>query len=350
VTFRPPAGLYSQGQPRQPESALASLGMAMTVSTDFISETGRFRAELLAYCYRMLGSADEAEDLVQETYLRAWRSYGGFEGRSSVRTWLYRIATNACLTAIDRRGRRPLPSGLGAPGGDPAAPVPAGAEVPWLQPLPGALLAAEAADPAAITASRAGLRLALVAAWQYLPARQRAVLILRDVLDWPAAEVAGLLGTSTTAVNSALRRARAQLAGVLPAEHAVTEPAEPAQRALLDQFMAAFEHADVAGLARLLRDDVVLEMPPLLTWFAGRDNVTRFFARQVFPQARFKMVATTANGQPAAGGYHRDRSGGYQAHALTVLTVSTAGISRIDTFLDPALFPKSGLPGQLPVH
>jgi RNA polymerase sigma-70 factor, ECF subfamily len=320
----------------------------MTASTDFISETGQFRVELLAYCYRMLGSADEAEDLVQEIYLRAWRSYGGFEGRSSVRTWLYRIATNACLTAIDRRGRRPLPSGLGAPGEDPAAPVAAGPEVPWLQPLPGVLLAAEAADPATVAVSRAGLRLALVAAWQYLSARQRAVLILRDVLDWPAAEVAGLLGTSTAAVNSALRRARAQLADVVPVEHAVSEPPEPAQRALLDQFMAAFEHADVAALARLLRDDVVLEMPPLRTWFAGRDSVTRFFATQVFPRNEFRMVATMANGQPAAAGYHRDRHGGYQAHALTVLTMTVAGIARIDTFLDPGRFPKFGLPGQLP--
>ncbi len=323
----------------------------MTASTDFISETGQFRTELLAYCYRMLGSADEAEDLVQETYLRAWRSYEGFEGRSSVRTWLYRIATNACLTAIDRRGRRPLPSGLGAPGDDPAAPVPAGPEVPWLQPMPGVLLAtqaAEAADPATVAASRAGLRLALVAAWQYLSARQRAVLILRDVLDWPAAQVADLLDTSTAAVNSALRRARAQLADVLPTESAVSEPAGPVQRALLDQFMAAFEHADVAGLAKLLRDDVVLEMPPLLTWFAGRDSVTGFFATQVFPQTQFKMVATSANGQPAAAGYHRDPTGGYQAHALTVLTVSAGGISRIDTFLDPGLFPKFGLPQRLP--
>jgi RNA polymerase sigma-70 factor, ECF subfamily len=319
----------------------------MTASTDFISETGQFRTELLAYCYRMLGSADEAEDVVQETYLRAWRSYAGFEGRSSVRTWLYRIATNTCLTAIDRRGRRPLPSGLGAPGEDPAAPVMAGPEVPWLQPLPGVLLAAEAADPATITAARAGLRLALVAAWQYLSARQRAVLILRDVLDWPAAEVADLLGTSTTAVNSALRRARAQLAEVLPAEHPVDEPPEPAQRAMLDQFMAAFEHADVAGLARLLRDDVVLEMPPLLTWFAGRAGVAGFFATQVFPRTQFRMVATTANGQPATAGYHRDPSGGYQAHALTVLTMSAAGITRIDTFLDPSLFPKFGLPLSL---
>ena len=184
----------------------------MTVSEDFTGQTGRFRGELLAHCYRMLGSAEEAEDLVQETYLRAWRSFDGFEGRASVRTWLYRIATNVCLTAIERRGRRPLPSGLGGPADDPEAPLVAGPEVPWLQPFPGALLAAEHQDPAAAAVSRAGIRLAFVAALQYLSARQRAVLILRDVLEWPAAEVADLLGTTTTAVNSGLRRARAQLA------------------------------------------------------------------------------------------------------------------------------------------
>src|SRR6266568_1240621 len=187
----------------------------MTVIEDFTSLTGQFRGELLAHCYRMLGSAEEAEDLVQETYLRAWRSYGGFEGRSSVRTWLYRIATNVCLTAIERRGRRPLPSGLGGPAEDPEAPVVAGPEVPWLQPFPGALLAAEREDPAAVAVSRAGIRLAFVAALQYLSARQLAVLILRDVLEWPAAEVADLLGTTTTAVNSGLLRARTQLAQAL---------------------------------------------------------------------------------------------------------------------------------------
>src|SRR5689334_7468790 len=242
----------------------------MTVSEDFTSLTGRVRGELLAHCYRMLGSAEEAEDLVQETYLRTWRSFGGFEGRSSMRTWLYRIATNACLTAIERRGRRPLPSGLGGPAGDPAAPLAPAAEVPWLQPLPDALLAAEHDDPAAVTAARAGIRLALVAALQYLSARQRAVLILRDVLEWPAAQVADLLGTTTTAVNSMLRRARAQLARALPAEDEVTEPAEPGPRALLDRFAAAFENADAAALAHLLREDVALEMPPMPAWFAGR--------------------------------------------------------------------------------
>src|SRR5580704_6018783 len=174
------------------KSALRSagdLGVVVTVSEDFTSLTGQFRGELLAHCYRMLGSAEEAEDLVQETYLRAWRSYDGFEGRSSVRTWLYRIATNVCLTAIGRRGRRPLPSGLGGPAQDAQAPLVAGPEVPWLQPFPGALLAGQRADPASVAASRAGIRLAFVAALQYLSARQRAVLILRDVLEWPAAEV-----------------------------------------------------------------------------------------------------------------------------------------------------------------
>jgi RNA polymerase sigma-70 factor, ECF subfamily len=179
----------------------------MTVSEDFTGLTGRFRGELLAHCYRMLGSAEEAEDQVQETYLRAWRSYDRFAGRSSVRTWLYRIATNVCLTAIERRGRRPLPSGLGGPTDDPEASLVAEPGVPWLEPFPGALLTPEHQDPAAAAVMRSGIRLAFVAALQYLSARQRAVLILRDVLEWPAAEVADLLGTTTTAVNSGLRRA-----------------------------------------------------------------------------------------------------------------------------------------------
>src|SRR5712664_1113793 len=248
----------------------------MTVSEDFTGLTGRFRGELLAHCYRMLGSAEEAEDLVQETYLRAWRSYGAFEGRSSVRTWLYRIATNVCLTAIERRGRRPLPSGLGGPAEDPEAPMVTGAEVPWLQPFPGALLADEREDPAAVAVSRAATRLAFVAALQYLSARQRAVLVLRDVLEWPAAQAAELLGTTTTAVNSGLRRARAQLAQALPAEDELAEPTEPGQRELLERFAAAFERADISALAELLREDVALEMPPVPTWFAGRAAVLRF--------------------------------------------------------------------------
>ena len=317
----------------------------MTVSEDFTSLTGRFRGELLAHCYRMLGSAEEAEDLVQETYLRAWRSFDGFAGRASMRTWLYRIATNACLTAIERRGRRPLPSGLGGPAGDPAAPLMAAAEVPWLQPLPDALLAAEQNDPAAVAASRAGIRLALVAALQYLSARQRAVLILRDVLEWPAAQVADLLGTTSTAVNSMLRRARSQLARALPAEDEMAEPAEPDRRALLERFAVAFENADAGALAQLLREDATLEMPPMPAWFAGRAAVTRFFEAQVLAApGLFRMVPTTANGQPAFAAYRRGRDGAYEAHALQVLTVTAAGVARLVIFLDPSLFRAFGLP------
>jgi len=320
----------------------------MTVGEDFASRTGRFRGELLAHCYRMTGSAEEAEDLVQETYLRAWRSFEGFEGRSSVRTWLYRIATNVCLTAIERRGRRPLPSGLGAPADDPGAGLVAGPEVTWLQPLPDGLVAGAGADPAVVAASRAGVRLAFVAALQYLPARQRAVLILRDVLELPAAQVAGLLGMTTTAVNSGLRRARAQLAAALPAEEALAEPAEPARRVLLERFAAAVENADASALAELLTADVALEMPPVLTWFAGRQAVAGFFAAQPFVgPGRLRLVPVTANGQPSFASYVRDPDGTGQAHAITVPTLTTQGIARIVTFRDPGLFKLFGLPHVL---
>jgi len=318
----------------------------MTVSEDFTGLTGRFRGELLAHCYRMLGSAEEAEDMVQETYLRAWRSYEGFEGRSSVRTWLYRIATNVCLTAIERRGRRPLPSGLGGPAEDPEAPLVAGPEVPWLQPFPDALLAGEQ-DPAAVAVSRAGIRLALVAALQYLSARQRALLILRDVLEWPAAQVADLLGTTTTAVNSGLRRARAQLARALPAEDELAEPAEPDRRALLDRFAAAVENADASALAELLREDVALEMPPLLSWFAGRQAVARCAALHLLTEpGRLRLAPVMANGQAAFAVYQREPGGACHAHAVLVPTVTTTGIARIVSFVNPDLFGSFGLPRE----
>jgi RNA polymerase sigma-70 factor, ECF subfamily len=319
----------------------------MSVSDDFTSSTGQFRRELLAHCYRMLGSAEEAEDLVQETYLRAWRSFDGFEARSSVRTWLYRIATNVCLTAIERRGRRPLPSGLGAPAPDPEAPIVAAPEVPWLQPFPDALLAGQREDPAAVAASRAGIRLAWVAALQHLTARQRAMLILRDVLEWPAAQVADLLDTTTTAVNSGLRRARAQLAEALPAEDELAEPAEPEQRAVLERFAVAFQNADLTALAELLREDVALEMPPAATWFAGRDAVLRFYAERALDvPGRFRLVPIRANGQPALAVYQRDSGGAYLADAVTLPTVTATGIARIVTFRRPGLFELFGLPHE----
>jgi RNA polymerase sigma-70 factor (ECF subfamily) len=189
------------------------------------------------------------------------------------------------------------------------------------------------------------MRLAFVAALQYLPARQRAVLILRDVLAWPAAEVAALLGSTTTAVNSALRRARAQLAQAMPAADQIAEPADAGRRVLLDRYAAAFENADVAGLAELLRADVALEMPPQLAWFAGRAAVMRFFASHVLTApGRFLLTPTAANGQPAMAAYQRGRDGRFRPHALQVLTVTPAGISWIVVFRDPALFRTFGLP------
>ena len=317
----------------------------MTGSAEFGEVLVSFRRELLAYCYRMVGSFDEAEDLVQETYLRAWRAYGDFEGRASVRTWLYRIATNVCLTAIGRRGRRPLPSGLGAPSTDPDVPLVAGPEVPWLQPYPDLLLGVAPDDPAAVAASRAGIRLAFVAALQYLSARPRAVLILRDVLGWPASDVADLLGMTTTAVHSALRRARADLARSAPVPEELVEPPEVERRAVVERFAAAIERADAAAVAELLRADAMLEMPPLLTWFAGRDAVARFVDLNLLDEpGRLRTVHTHANTQDALAVYQRDADGTDRGHAIIVLTVTGTVIARMVVFQDPGLFPAFGLP------
>lgn len=317
----------------------------MSHGGEFARLADPFRRELLVYCYRMIGSVDEAEDVVQETYLRAWRSYAGFEGRSSLRRWLYRIATNSCLSALEHRGRRPLPSGLAAPSEDPGVPLaPVRPEVSWLQPAPDALVAPESADPAAIVAARNSVRLALIAALQLLPARQRAVLILRDVLAWPAAEVADLLGSTTVAVKSTLQRARALIDRLAPVEDQLVEPAEPELRELLDRYMSAFENADMAALMRLLRADAELEMPPFSTWFSGRDTVGRFVGTHIFgPAGQLRMVATGANGQPAVAAYRCGDDGVHRAHAIHVLTTTTSGIARIVAFLDASLFPRFGL-------
>ncbi len=333
-----------------PAIAKAREDIARAGSDEFARLTDPFRAELLAHCYRMLGSVHDAEDLLQETLTRAWRSYGEFEGRSSLRTWLYRIATNACLRALETRARRPLPSGLGAPGEDPAGLLPAARlEVPWLQPIPDALLSAGTKDPAEIAVSRASVRLALIAAMQYLPARQRAVLILRDVLGWRSAEVAGLLGTSTIAVNGALQRARANLAQAAPAEEEISEPDDPAIQVLLGQYAAAFENADVAGLIRLLRDDATFEMPPLPTWYVGREPVGRFLAARVLRQpGSLRMIPAAANGQPAFAAYLRGNDGVYRAHAVQVLTVTRSGVSRVVSFIGSGLFATFGLPESVP--
>ncbi|GAA2403367.1 sigma-70 family RNA polymerase sigma factor [Actinomadura vinacea] len=316
---------------------------------DFQRLADPYRRELLAHCYRMLGSIHDAEDLVQETYLRAWRSYGNFEGRSSLRTWLYRIATNCCLTAIDQRGNRPMPSGLGAPSDEPERPVVAAPEVPWLEPVPDTVLGGDAADPATIVASRETTRLAFVAALQHLPPNQRVVLILRDVLKWKAAEVAELLEISIASANSALQRARAQLEKVAPSEDELVEPADPGQRELLDRYASLFENADIKGLVELFKEDAVWEMPPFPEWFVGRDAIARLIIAQCGPEpGDLRLVPTAANGQPAFGLYKRDEDGVHRPYQIQVLTITPDGITRASIFFDTTLFPKFALPENAP--
>ncbi|GAB1515021.1 sigma-70 family RNA polymerase sigma factor [Actinophytocola sp. KF-1] len=292
------------------------------------------RTELLAYCYRMLGSVHEAEDLVQETMLRAWRARDRYdEQKASVRTWLYRIATNVCLTALRGRARRPLPSGLGAPSTDPDAPLVPALDVPWLQPFP------DADDPAARAVRRDSMRLALVAAMQLLPPRQRAVWVLREVLEFSAAEVAGLLDTSVASVNSALQRARAGLAGTPAAP-----PDDPAVHRTVAAYVRAFEAADVAALVDLLTEAVVLEMPAVPLWFAGRDDYAAFI-RRVFAMrgVGWRMVPTSANGQPAVAAYAPDRT----LHTLQVFTVVGGRIAHNVVFQDAGVFAAFDLPAVL---
>ena len=288
-------------------------------------ELDSYRGELLAYCYRMLGSVHEAEDLVQETYLRAWRSRDTFQGRASVRTYLYRIATNVCLTALRQRARRAMPSDLSAP------------DQQWLQPIPDALLST-GTDPADLIGARTGIRLAFIAALQHLPPIRRAALILRDVLSWPAAGVAEALHTTPAAVNSALLRARAQIAQVAPIVENVVEPTEPYRRALLDRYVAAFINADITALVRLLRADIAVEMPPQPQWLRGRTAVAQFFADHVLSApGEFRMAATMANGQPAFMAYQRAHDGTHQPHAVHVLTLDTSGVAHIAVFREPTV-------------
>jgi RNA polymerase sigma-70 factor (ECF subfamily) len=315
------------------------------VRDGFAEEAEPFRRELLAHCYRMLGSIQAAEDLVQETYLRAWRSYAGFEGRSSLRTWLYQIATNRCLTELAKQSRRVLPSGISDPEPDPDAHLEeAGPEVSWLQPAPDGRTVPDSADPAAIVASREGLRLALVASLQYLPPRQRAVLVLRDVLAFPASEVAVMLGTTTPSVKSSLQRARARLRTLALDDGDISEPTAPRARALLDQYIAAFENADAVTLERLLTEDVTLEATPLRTWFAGRKTCIPFLRDHLLGSpGDWRMLPTSANGQPAAVAYIRDQQGNHQPYGICVLTVGVAGIRRISSFGDPRLVAVFGM-------
>jgi RNA polymerase sigma-70 factor (ECF subfamily) len=287
----------------------------------------------------MLGSFHDAEDLVQETMLRAWKARDRYDrSRASMRTWLYRIATNVCLSALEGRARRPLPSGLGAPGEDPGAPLTPAFDVPWLQPFP---------DARFDTATRAGMRLALVAAMQFLPPRQRAVLVLREVLQFTAAEVAAQLGTTVPAVNSALQRARATLADAGDAGE-VGEPGDPGVRALIERYVQAFEAADVPALVRLLADEAVLEMPPVPLWYRGSRDYG-LFMRRVFDMRGpgWAIRQLTANGQPAIAAYAPEPGSGHRLHSLQVFTVTGGRVTRNVVFADPRVFEAFDLPGQI---
>lgn len=292
----------------------------------------------------MTGSLHDAEDLVQETLLRAWKSYDRFEGKSSVRTWLHRIATNTCLTALEGRQRRPLPTGLGTASSDPTADLIERAEVPWLEPLPD-----DRTDPSEIVGSRETVRLAFVAALQHLSARQRAVLLLRDVLQWKAAEVADAIGTTTVAVNSLLQRARSQLESVGPtADDRLAEPDSAQAQDMLARYIAAFETYDIDRLVDLFTAEAIWEMPPFTGWYQGaRDIIT--LVHQQCPAEHpgdMRMIPMSANGQPGAAMYMRagDRHVPFQLH---VLDIRPDGVSHVVAFLDGALFPKFGLPESL---
>lgn len=298
----------------------------------------------------MTGSLHDAEDLVQETYLRAWKSYKGFEGKSSVRTWLYRIATNTCLTALDGRKRRPLPTGLGAPASDPTADIAERHEIPWLEPLPDSPRE-DPSDPSVIAESRESVRLAFVAALQHLSPRQRAVLILREVLQWKAAEVGQAIGVSTAAVNSLLQRARAQLDEVHPSrEDQPAPPDSPEASDLLAKFISAFETYDMDKLAELFTADAVWEMPPFEGWYQGPRNIITL-SRTHCPAEKagdMRFRATTANGQPAAALYMLNTgTGQHEAFQLHVLDVRPAGIAHVVAFKEDGLFEKFGLPATL---
>ena len=306
------------------------------------------RRELTGYCYRMLGSVFEAEDAVQETMLRAWRGHDSFEGRAALKSWLYRIATNVCLDMIDSRRRRARPMDLSEVG-SPHGPLPTLPQDTWIEPIPDGRALADG-DPAELAVARETLRLAFVGALQHLPPRQRAILILREVLRWRASEVADLLETSVASVNSALQRARASLAD---SDLGATDPAasiDPDQAALVDRYVEAFERYDIDSLVALLHEEATMSMPPYSLWLRGPADVGRWMLGIGCGCRGSRLVpAGSANGWPAFGQYRISPDGGHAAWGLVVLETSRGKVTALNTFLDVGrLFPLFGLPARLP--
>jgi RNA polymerase sigma-70 factor, ECF subfamily len=327
------------------------------VETDreFMALVEPLRSELMAHCYRMLGSVHDAEDLVQETYIRAWRAFHGFEGRSSLRTWMYQIATNTCLTALQSRSRRPLPTGLGAPASDPTGALESRPEITWLEPMPDRLIAGAGTapeDPEATAVTHDSIRIAFIAALQHLTPTQRAVLILRDVLNWRAAEVARALDTTVAAVNSALQRARAHVEKLAPADEASSQLSadDPEIKAKLERYVAAFEAYDIDTIVEMLTTDAIWDMPPFTGWYQGNEAIGKLIATQC-PASKagdMRLVPTTANGQPAYGLYMRSEDGRLLPFQLQQLTVGPLGVERVTAYFDVRLFETFGLPAELP--
>jgi RNA polymerase sigma-70 factor, ECF subfamily len=322
--------------------------MTDMATADLERQLERYRGELTGYCYRMLGSAFEAEDAVQETMLRAWRAYDSFEGRSSLRSWLYRIATNVSLDIVNGKERRVRPMDMGpAQSADTPLPAPL-PEATWIEPIPDGRVVPEGSDPAEVAELRESVRLAFIAALQFLPPKQRAVLILREVLRWKADEVAELLETSVASVNSALQRARAQLAD---GDAAATRPAEPMddeQKALLARYVDAFERYDLESLTSLLHEDATWSMPPFDLWLQTHLDIVKWCEGPGIGCKGSKLIPVSANGAPAFGQYKPDPEGGLAPWSLQVLDVSGDKLGGIIFFLDTEkLFPLFGLPPHL---
>jgi RNA polymerase sigma-70 factor, ECF subfamily len=319
----------------------------LTTDRPGISALEQYRSELTGYCYRMLGSAFDADDAVQDTIVRAWQALDRFEGRSSLRSWLYRIATNVCLDKLRSRQRRALPMELSDPVSPLTVPGDVLPEQSWIQPMADGEIAPATGDPADRVALQDTIRLAFVAALQHLPPRQRAVLILREVLSWSAAEVAELLGTTVASVNSALQRARATIAGaeLTPGDGRGT--LGEAQRALLERYVAAFEAYDMDALVGLLHEDASFSMPPFLMWFRGRENFAPFYRGHGSACEGSRLLPVAMNGSPAFAHYKPGAGGRFEPWSIQVLEVSGDQITHIHHFLDPALFARFGLPAYL---
>jgi RNA polymerase sigma-70 factor, ECF subfamily len=321
---------------------------AVTVHSDVVDTTRleQYRRELTGYCYRMLGSGFEAEDAVQETMIRAWRHIDDFEGRSSVRSWMYRIATNVCLDMLRGRQRRARPMELGPSAHTETASLNTLPEHAWVSPIADWRVLPDDGDPADLATARESIRLAFVAALQHLPARQRAVLILREVLRWQAAEVAELLETTVASVNSALQRARATLA-TCDLEAGTFDPVSDQQQALLANYLDAFERYDVDRLVSLLHDDAVMSMPPYVLWLRGPDEVKHWMLGPGLDCRGSRLLKVAGNGSAAFGQYRVDPEGGHSPWAIQIIELSGDRIVGYHSFLDTSLFAEFGLPAHL---